>query len=388
MEHLTTVSEYALAHSKRMEFMRRYGLVFVFLAPYLLFFIVFCIYPLFYGIYMSLMKYSIGDPSLNEWRGFQNFSTILFRSGNYYHDNFWYAMSNTVKAALILVPLGVVVPLVFAMLVNTKPKGYKIFRAIIYLPSVFPVSASGVMFAALFGQHFGYINQWIGSNTDWLGGSAASAWFVIILLCMWGGWGGNFMILSAGLKNIDKSLYEAADVDGCKSFRKMLAITLPAVKHQLILCLFTTIIGYFGLYGQVYVLTNGGPYILDSATGKGNNTTMTIMWFLQNQINDSGRLDVYGMVSAMGLTLGVIIGAIAGVQLLVTRERKSGIKISREFYMRKIAAAQVAAQETAQTAVVDGVNVNPIDTVGTRVLGDGNHIEQNNANTTSGGDEV
>lgn len=340
MSQLTTVSDYALTHSKRTEFFKRYGLVFLFLSPYLLFFIVFCIYPLFYGIYMSLMKYSIGDSTLNEWRGFRNFATILFGSGNYYHDQFWYAMGNTVTAALILVPLGIIVPLIFAILVNAKPKGYKIFRAIIYLPSVFPVSASGVMFAALFGQNFGYINQWIGSNMNWLGGSTASAWFVIILLCMWGGWGGNFMILSAGLKNIDKSLYEAAGVDGCTGIKRTFAVTLPAIKQQLILCLFTTIIGYFGLYGQVYVLTGGGPSVYEN--GINYNTTMTIMMFLQG-LADGNKLDVYGMLSAMGLTLGVIIGAVAGLQLFVTRERKSGTKISAEFMARKAAKAAASA---------------------------------------------
>lgn len=350
MAQLTTVSDYALEHSKRTEFFKRYGLVFIFLAPYLLFFIVFCIYPLFYGIYMSLMKYSIGDSTLNEWRGFQNFYTILFGSGNYYHDQFWYAMGNTFKAALILVPLGVIVPLIFAMLVNTKPKGYKIFRAIIYLPSVFPVSASGVMFAALFGQNFGYINQWIGSNMNWLGGSATSAWFVIILLCMWGGWGGNFMILSAGLKNIDKSLYEAAGVDGCTGIKRTFAVTLPAIKQQLILCLFTTIIGYFGLYGQVYVLTGGGPSVYDN--GVNYNTTMTIMMFLQSLTG--ARLDIYGMLSAMGLTLGVIIGAVAGLQLFVTRERKSGTKISAEFMARK---AERAAASNGVSEAIDAFEI-------------------------------
>lgn len=350
MQQLTTVSEYALKKAKRAEIFKRYGIVFLFLAPYLIFFLVFCIYPLFYGMYMSLMKFSIGDYSLNEWRGFQNFYTILFKSGNVYHDMFWYAMGNTVKVALILVPLGIVIPLLLAILVNSKPKGYKVFRAIIYLPSVFPVSASGVMFSALFGHNFGYINQWIGNNVDWLGGSAASAWFIIILLCLWDGWGGNFMILSAGLKNIDKSLYEAAGVDGCTGFRRTLAVTLPAIKPQLILCLFTTIIGYFGLYGQVYVLTNGGPSIY--VDGQNYNTTMTIMWYLQDLINNSGRFDIYGMVSAMGLTLGVIIGAVAGLQLFVTRERKSGTKLAAEFAEHIKAKNAAAAQACAADAEV------------------------------------
>lgn len=350
MQQLTTVSEYALKRSKRTEILKRYGIVFLFLTPYLIFFLVFCIYPLFYGIYMSLMKFSIGDYSLNEWRGFQNFYTILFGRGNVYHDMFWYAMGNTVKVALILVPLGIIIPLLLAILVNSKPKGYKVFRAIIYLPSVFPVSASGVMFSALFGHNFGYINQWIGNNIDWLGGSATSAWFIIILLCLWGGWGGNFMIFSAGLKNIDRSLYEAAGVDGCTGFRRTLAVTLPAIKPQLILCLFTAIIGYFGLYGQVYVLTNGGPSVY--IDGQNYNTTMTIMWYLQDLINNSGRFDIYGMVSAMGLTLGVIIGAVAGLQLFVTRERKSGTKLAAEF-AEHIKAKKAAAEAVAADVATD-----------------------------------
>ena len=365
MSQLTTVSEYALKRSKRAEFLKRYGIVFLFLTPYLIFFIVFCVYPLFYGIFMSLMKYSIGDASLNEWRGLQNFITIFTAVGNPYHDRYWYSLKNTIVAALILVPLGIIVPLIFAMLINTKPKGYKIFRAIIYLPSVFPVSASGAMFAALFGQNYGYINQWIGANTNWLGGSAETAWFVIILLCMWGGWGGNFMILSAGLKNIDKSLYEAAGVDGCTGFKRVLAVTLPAIRYQLILCLFTTIIGYFGLYGQVYVLTNGGPSITDPVTGEIRETTMTIMWFLQQLISSEGKysnMEVYGMVSAMGLTLGVIIGAVTGVQLLVTRERKSGTKLSAEF------AAYKRAQANGKSdAAAEAVSAAAENSVGTEV---------------------
>ncbi|MCH5165029.1 MAG: ABC transporter permease subunit [Clostridiales bacterium] len=364
MSELTTVSDYALKRSKRAEFFKRYGIVFLFLSPYLLFFALFCLYPLFYGIVMSLMRYSIGNPAKNEWRGFQNFFTVLFDSDSYYHRQYWYAMGNTVKAALILVPLGIIVPLIFALLVNTKPKGYKVFRAIIYLPSIFPVAASGVMFTALFGANFGYINQWIGSNIDWLGGSTSTAWFIIILLCMWGGWGGNFMILSAGLKNIDKSLYEAAGVDGCTGIKRTFAVTLPAIKYQLILCLFTTIIGYFGLYGQVYVLTGGGPRVY--IDGRPYQSTMTIMWYLQNLINGKNGLDAFGMVSAMGLTLGVIIGAIAGIQLFVTRERKSGTKLAKEFFAHKKAkeeAVNIAenADRAAETAIADADAIEPHD---------------------------
>lgn len=343
MAEKTTVSEYALKTSRRKEFFKRYGLVFLFLAPFLFFFLLFCIYPLIYGIVMSLMKFSISDYSQNEWRGLNNFATILFNKDSVFHRNFWYAMGNTCKFALIIVPLAIIIPLIMALLVNCKPKGYKIFRAIIYLPSIFPVSASGVMFTALFGTNFGYLNQWTGKIIDWLNGSPTTAWFVILLLCLWGGWGGNFIILSAGLKNIDRSLYEAASADGCGKLRCALSITLPAIKQQLILCIFTTIIGYFSLYGQIYVLTNAGPNII--VDGESYNSTMSIMWYLQSLIN-STNFEIYGMVSAMGLLLGLVIGVITGIQLWVTRERRSGTKLSEQFAVYVKASEKERAAES------------------------------------------
>lgn len=325
-QRLTTVNEYALKRSKRIDFIKRYGLAFIFIAPHLFFFLVFCVYPLFYGIYMSLFKYSIANPSQNEWRGLKNFATVLFDSSSPYHQNFWMATGNTALFAAVIVPLSIIIPLFIAICVNAKPKGYKLFRSIVYLPSILPVSASGIMFTALFGHLFGYINQWFGISVNWLNSNPMLAWLVILLLCLWGGWGGNFIILNAGLKNVDKSLYEAAAVDGCSGLRKAFSITLPAIKPQMILCIFNTIIGYFGLYGQVYVLTNAGPI-----SDKTDYSTMSIMWYLQNQIANGNNYSIYGMVSAMGLILGVIIGIVTAIQLMVTKERTSGTKMQTEY---------------------------------------------------------
>lgn len=348
MKKKVTVSEYALKRSRWGEFFRRYGLVLLFLAPFLFFFLLFCIYPLLYGIVMSLMRFSISDYTQNEWRGFQNFATILFNSNSIYNRKFWYSMGNTAAFAVVIVPLAIIIPLIMAVLINSKPKGYKVFRAIIYLPSVLPVSASGVIFISLFGQNFGYINQWIGESINWLndGSRPILAWFVILLLCLWGGWGSNFIILSAGLKNVDKSLYEAANVDGCTGLRRLFSVTIPVIKQQLILCIFTTIIGYFSLYGQVYVLTNGGPatYI----DGERYESTMTIMWYLQSLIN-STNFNIYGMVSAMGLLLGIFVGIITGLQLWLTRERKSGTKLAKAFAEHE---AQLKAAESAEDPAV------------------------------------
>ena len=87
-QKLTTVGEYAYKQSRTRDFLKRYGMALVFIAPHLIFFLAFCIYPLIYGIIMSLFKYNIADPSQNEWRGFGNFITILFKADNIYHKEF------------------------------------------------------------------------------------------------------------------------------------------------------------------------------------------------------------------------------------------------------------------------------------------------------------
>lgn len=328
MSRLVSVEEYAYSRSKRKSFFQRYGLVLLFLGPYLFFFLLFTVYPLVYGIAMSLMRYSISDPTQNAWRGFQNYWTLLTNSASIYNVNFWYAMKNTALFALLIVPVAIILPLIMAILINFQPKGYKFFRAVIYLPSILPVSSSGVIFIALFSWTFGYVNQWFGTTINWLNSDPIYAWIVIFLLCVWGGWGGNFVILSAGLKNVDKSLLEAASVDGCTSLGKILHVTIPCIKQQLILCIFTTIIGYFSLYGQIYVLTNGGPDI--NIDGTNYHSTMSIMWYLQSLINGT-QYNVYGMVSAMGITLGIFVGLITAIQLLVTKERKSGHKRADDY---------------------------------------------------------
>ena len=80
MERYTTISQYSLKRGKTADFLRRYGMVLIFLGPFLVFFLLFCVYPLVYGIVMSLFKYDIANPDAIEWRGLQNYIKILFDS--------------------------------------------------------------------------------------------------------------------------------------------------------------------------------------------------------------------------------------------------------------------------------------------------------------------
>ena len=254
-----------------------------------------------------------------------------------------------------MVPIALILPLTLAILVNKKPAGYKLFRSLIYLPSIVPLTASSAIFVMLFNplpQHglIAEVCNLLGTpvNFDWFIDvmfkfnffgkevEVVYAWIPIFLMCFWGGWGGNFIILSAGLENVPKSLYEASSIDGCSSFKKILHVTIPGIKGQLVLCLFTTIIGYLGLYGQNYVLTDANP---NKTTLPGSGSTSTVMFFIQDIVANNLNLrgSVYGLGAAASIVFAIFVGIISGIQMYITRDKKTGTKISERYAKWKLA---------------------------------------------------
>jgi multiple sugar transport system permease protein len=248
-----------------------------------------------------------------------------------------------------MVPIAILVPLGLAILIKSKPPGYKVFRCLVYMPSIVPLTAAGAIFAMVFlpAQTHGLLasifpgfgpKEWslefIATFTigewEW---KIAWAWVPIFIMCFWGGWGGNFLILSAGLENIPKSLYEAADIDGCSKWKKITSVTLPGIKGQLVLTLFTTIIGYMGLYGQNYVLFGGGPSNSKLSSIPGGGYTSTIIYFIQDIVanNPDNKSRIYGLGAAASLIFALFVGIITGIQMFCTRDRRTGLKYAKEF---------------------------------------------------------
>jgi len=320
----SSLEEYALHEEKRRLFLKKYGLGFLFLGPYLFFFIVFFLYPLFKGAIISFYHYNIADPTDIFFRGFQNFQKILFSSNSTYFQSFWNGMKNTVIAVLILVPFSVVLPLLLAALVNVKPFGNKFFRAVLYLPSIFPITATAVIFLNMFNNNYGFLSALFGNNINWLL-DAKYNWILIIVFCLWSGIGGNFLIFLAALQNVDPMLKEASSIDGCGPTKRFIYITLPQIKPQLILCFFTATIGYMNLYGQNYML---GSFVSDK------KQIATAVYVIQDLMMGTD-FQVYGMVSAMAISLGFFIMLISIAQLVATKERKGGSHHEREYLLAK-----------------------------------------------------
>ena len=349
MTQTIVLEEYAKQRSRRVGLLKKYGITILFLFPFLAAFIVFFIIPLFYGVYISLTNYIYDKPGVETFNTFLWFKIIFDPTVSpLIYDNFWLSFLHTLMFAIIMVPIAILLPLFLAIIINKKPPGFKLFRALIYMPSIVPLTAAGTIFTLIFLNDYGVLASLFGNTTNWLSGDDALfsfilfgkeikivyQWVPIFFMCLWGGWGGNFIILSAGLQNVPKHLYEAAAIDGCNAWKRTMNVTIPGIKPQLVLCLFTTIIGYMGLYGQNYVLTAGGPGITGHTEQPAGGYTSTIMYFIQDLVlrkADPLWGNFFGLSAAASLVFALFTGILSGIQMLVTREKKTGTKISEAY---------------------------------------------------------
>lgn len=322
-KNTVTLEQYAETKERRKTKTRKAGSLAFFLGPYAICFAMFFVFPLVFGLIMSFCKFEKGSIwPVGVTEGFFDNYGKIFSTDSIVARDFWNGMKNTVIFACVIVPLGMIFPLVLALLISIKPPCYKVFRTLIYLPGIFPLTATGLILLRMFSTNDGFINNFFGSNIDWFG-NVMNAWVMVGLFCLWGGIGGNFIIFTAALENVDKTLYEAAKMDGAGWWHRFKFVTLPGIKPQLTMCLFTTLIGYMNLYGQNFILTSNTP------DQKGVKTAIFV---IQDYLtNSTYGTRIYGIVAAMGITLGFIIAIISAVQMKVSKERKRGDKHEKAY---------------------------------------------------------
>lgn len=309
--------------SRTQELVRRYGLSFTFIAPYLLFFVFFVIIPLFMGIIISFMDYNPYFPDQAKIAGFANYIEI-FKKGTIMHRLFWPAFGQTMLFALFAVPALIIVPLFLATLINKEPPFYKLFRAILYLPAVTSITIVGIMFGSIFASNeSGFINALFQGNTDFLG-NETTRWIIIFFVSVWWQTGTNFVILSAALRDVPKSLYEACEMDGGGKLAKLFKVTLPNIKPQLQLSIFTTIIGYMSLYGQPYVLfgLTNEPTLLNPQTP---------MILIQTLLSETAFANKMGSISAVAVFFGLLIMSVSLIQSRLMKNKEGGLKREQQY---------------------------------------------------------
>jgi len=247
--------------------------------------------PIIMSLYFSFTQYNIANPPV--FVGMKNYVSL-------FHDPlFWKSIKVTLYFTIVSVPVGLILSLLTAMLVNLDIPGQRFFRTIIYLPTVISGVAMAMLWTWLLNPQLGIVNYLIYKffhvqGPQWL---FSETWVIpsLVVMTFWG-LGGNMVIYLAGLKGVPDSLYEAAQLDGASKFRQFWNITLPMVSPTTLFLLITGIIGSFQVFVQAAVMTQGGP----------NYASYFFVYFLYQQAFGSSNMG-YASAMAWVLLIGVLI---------------------------------------------------------------------------------
>lgn len=233
---------------------------YLFILPHLIFFALFVAYPFFNGLYISLFQYDYLQAN-NTFIGLQNYIR-LFTPGAIEFQEFWNALWNTVQFVVYSVPLLVLIPLGLAVLLNLKLPGRNVFRAIYFAPWVLSVAVVGLLWFWIFQSAGGLLNYYLAAlrlpTPDWLS-TLPWAWVAIDIATIWWTMGFNMIIYLAALQDIPDQIHEAAEVDGANDWQRFWQVTFPMLRPVTLLIITLSIISSFNLFGQPFIMTNGGP---------------------------------------------------------------------------------------------------------------------------------
>jgi len=225
---------------------------------------------------------------------------------------FWKALGNTFYFVVVGVPLSIALSLGAALLLNgAASRLVGLFRTALFAPVVTTLVAVAVIWRYLLHTRYGMLNyglERLGIDpVDWLG-DPNWAMPAIILFAVWKNFGYNMVILLAGLQTIPNDLYEAARIDGANAWQRFLHVTLPGLGPMLLLVSILTMAGYFQLFAEPYVMTQGGPV----------ESTVSVLYFMYEQGFKWWNL---GFASAVAFILFVIMFAITAVQYRFAKAR-------------------------------------------------------------------
>jgi len=280
---------------------------YLFLLPFLVFFVGFVLYPMFMCVYTSFFDANMGKEDV--FIGFGNYMELME------DEIFWIALRNTMVIVLVSVPVTCAFSLWVANIISKMPvAATSAFRCIFYLPVVTGSVAVTVVWKWMLSK-FGGILNYVGNNMmglydkniDFLGDSEYALWCIILIL-LTTSVGQPIVLYVSALDNVDKSLVEAAEVDGATSSQAFWKIKWPQMMPTTLYILVITTINSFQCFALIQLLTSGGP----------NNSTMTIMYYIYY---NAFKLYRYGYGNAMGVILAIIIAILSAVQFKVGQEK-------------------------------------------------------------------
>lgn len=278
-----------------------------FVAPALIAIAVFFVLPVVSSLLLSLTDfdiYALADLKNLRFVGLQNYERLLT------NPLFWGAMKNTLLFAVLGVPLAIGASLAAAVILNARTVKWRpVWRVVFFAPYVTTLVATAVLWNYLLHTRYGVINWAITSlglpAVDWLGSPNTSI-PAILLFVVWKIFGYNMLIFLAVLQTVPDDLYEAARIDGAGPWARFRHVTLPAIAPTLLLVSIISVAGFFQLFAEPYVMTQGGPA----------QSTVTVLYFMYEEGFKWWNL---GSASAVAFILFVCIFAVTMVQLAVSR---------------------------------------------------------------------
>jgi multiple sugar transport system permease protein len=282
-----------------------------FVAPALLVIGTFFVLPVVAGLALSLTDfdiYALADLQNLRFAGLDNYARLLHTT------LFWEALGNTFYFVLVGVPLSLALSLGSALLLHARVARFKpFFRTALFAPVVTTLVAVAVVWRYLFQTRYGIVNYALAhvgiDPIDWLG-NPHLAMPTIILLAAWKNFGYNMVIFLANLQAIPEDVYEAARIDGASTFQQLIYVTLPMLKPTLLLVGILTTAGYFQLFAEPYVMTQGGPL----------RSTVSVLYFMYEE---GFKWWNFGTASSVAVLLFGLILAVTWGLMRLTKDEAS-----------------------------------------------------------------
>lgn len=269
---------------------------YLFILPNFLGFMIFTMIPVFASMVISFCNWDIVNPM--KFVGFENYISL------FHDDIFVHSLLNTLYFTILTVPLGIILALFLAVLLNTPFKGVKVYRTIAFLPVITSMVSIALVWSLLYDTDSGIFNQILNifgiKSVEWLT-NTKMAMISLAIMSIWKGLGYNMTIYIAGLQGIPQQLYEAAKIDGANAIQRFFNITVPLLSPTTYFITVMSVIGALQVFDQAYILTSGGPA----------DSTKTIVMYLYNNAFQYLKM---GYASSMAYILFLIIFVISFIQ--------------------------------------------------------------------------
>jgi len=277
---------------------------YIFLAPFLIFFAVFVVRAVVAAVQMSFFDWQILRP-VRPYIGFDNYIEL-------FNDDVWWTSLQNTFIFTITTVIGTTIISLFSAVAVTQPiRGQGFFRVLLYMPTLFSVGAVGLIWVWLLNTQFGVINYGLSffgiRPINWLGdpGLVLPA---LSLTTIWWGFGFPMLIFIAGLQGIPEQFYEAAKIDGANGRQIFFHITLPLLRPTILFVTVTGVISHFQVYGQPFIMTNGGP----------GRSSYSVIFYLYQIAWTAFRM---GYGAAIAVVLALIIASMTIIQFVFIGRR-------------------------------------------------------------------